>query len=315
MPGDEAFDALPQALRAPLRACVSGDVPPNIAAMRLLMECGEPGEAERIIAGLLRHVPGQSHSEAAQRLQAALDLLSANPNAWRTVRSVLDDVRHDEAAGDPDEAIRRWARAFDRAAQDSPEGSVALYALGNPELLKAATAEVVDRLRDWSLLGPSRRVLDIGCGIGRFGEALAGEVKAYVGIDISGAMIEEARQRCAAFGNVSFRQSCGRDLDVFADGVFDLVLAVDSFPYMVQSGMALADTHVAEAARVLAPGGDFLVLNFSYRGDADQDGCDVSRLAQAHGFELLRVGTRAFRSWDGLAYHLVKTARSAAAGT
>src|SRR5688572_27932093 len=83
----------------------------------------------------------------------------------------LDDVRHDEPPGDANAAVRRWAAAFDRAACASPEGSVALYALGNPELLKAATEEVVVWLRDWGLIGRERHVLDLGCGIGRFGAA------------------------------------------------------------------------------------------------------------------------------------------------
>ncbi len=300
----DGIGELPPALQTALRACASGEVPVNIAVMRLLMECREPSEAERGVAGVLDRVPGGESTAEVRRLQAALDLLRGNPNAWKTVKTVLDDVRHNEVAGDPDEAIRRWAMAFDRAAHGSPEASVALYALGNPQLLKAATAEVVERLRDWSLLGPDRKVLDVGCGIGRFGEALAGEVGAFVGVDISGAMIEAARRRCAAFGNVSFQQSSGRDLSLFEDGAFDLVLAVDSFPYLVQSGMPLAETHVAEAARVLAPGGDLLILNFSYRGDPEQDRADVGRLAEASHFKVLRDGTRAFGLWDGLAYHL-----------
>jgi SAM-dependent methyltransferase len=299
----DGIGELPPALQVPLRACASGEVPANIAVMRLLMECRGPHEAERALTGLLDR-SAEANTDAMRRLRAALDLVRGNPAAWRTVKAVLEDVRHDEVSGDPDEAIRRWATAFDRAAHDSPEASVALYALGNPELLKAATAEVVQRLRGWGLLGRERTVLDLGCGIGRFGEALAGEVKAFVGIDISGEMIEAARRRCVAFSSISFQQSSGRDLSLFADGIFDLVLAVDSFPYLVQSGMEVVETHIAEAARVLRPGGDLVVLNFSYRGDAAQDRADLSRLANACGFAVVRDGTREFTLWDGLAFHL-----------
>lgn len=306
--GTEWLREVPAALRRPLLACASGDLPANIAAMRLLMESREPHEAERVVAGLLDRLEG--HALEARRLQAALACLRRSPEAWRTVKAVLEDVRHDEASGDSDEAIRRWAAAFDRAARHAPEGSVALYALGDPGLLRAATDEVAERLRSWGLLGPERTVLDLGCGIGRFGEALAGEVRAFVGIDISGEMIAAARRRCAGLGNVSFRQSSGRDLALFEDDGFDLVLAVDSFPYLVQSGMDLAERHVAEAARVLRPGGDLLILNFSYRGDPAQDRADLRRLAGASGLEVAREGARAFSLWDGLAYHLVKAGRS-----
>ncbi|MDQ4136114.1 MAG: class I SAM-dependent methyltransferase [Pseudomonadota bacterium] len=305
-PSRDWIGALPAAFHEPLRACASGELPANIAAMRLLMESREPGEVEHAVAGLLDRLRGGADSNEVRRIQAVLNLLRSNPDAWRTVKTVLDDVRHDEESGSPDDAIRRWATAFDRAARGYPEGSVALYALGNPELLKAATAEVVERLRSWGLLGCERKVLEIGCGIGRFGEALAGEVGDYIGIDISSAMIEAARRRCAGLRHVTFRQSSGRDLSLFQDGSFDLVLAVDTFPYLVQSGMPLAATHVAEAARVLRPGGDLLILNFSYRGDPALDRADVRRLAEKFGFEAVRDGTREFSLWDGASYHLAK---------
>jgi ubiquinone/menaquinone biosynthesis C-methylase UbiE len=220
------------------------------------------------------------------------------------VKAVLGDVNHEGAATTPEEQIRRLAGAFDRAAQVSPEGSVALYALGNPDLLKAATTEVVEQMRAWGLLGRSQSVLDLGCGIGRFEEAMAGEVSSIVGIDISGEMIETARRRCAALGNVAFLQSSGRDLSAFAADSFDLVLAVDSFPYLVQSGMSLVQTHVAETARVLKPSGDLLILNFSYRRNPGQDRADIRRLAEGHGFKVLRDGISAFTLWDGLVFHL-----------
>lgn len=295
---------VPETLRRPLRACALGEVPANIAAMQLLIEARHAAEAETALAGLLHRMGGQTPE--GQRLQAALDVLRAHPQAWATVKAVLGDVKHDVAATTPDEQLQHVAAAFDRAAQASPEGSVALYALGDPDLLKRATAEVVGRLRDWSLLGRDRRVLDLGCGIGRFGEALAGEVASVIGIDISGEMIAAARRRCASLGNVSFLQSSGRDLAPFADGSFDLVLAVDSFPYVVQAGMSLVETHFAEAARVLTPGGALLILNFSYRGDPEQDRADIRRLSQAFGFVARLEGVPAFALWDGLAFHLAK---------
>jgi ubiquinone/menaquinone biosynthesis C-methylase UbiE len=80
----------------------------------------------------------------------------------------------------------------------------------------------------------------------------------------------------------------------------------------VQSGTGLADTHIAEAARVLKPGGDLLILNFSYRGDPARDRADLRRLAGANGFAVMREGTRAFTLWDGAAYHLAKRKRPGA---
>jgi SAM-dependent methyltransferase len=67
-------------------------------------------------------------------------------------------------------------------------------------------------------------------------------------------------------------RSSGRDLALFKDASFDLVYAVDTFPYLVLSGRDLAERHMSDAARVLRPGGTLLVLNYSYLGDLERTG-------------------------------------------
>jgi ubiquinone/menaquinone biosynthesis C-methylase UbiE len=183
---------------------------------------------------------------------------------------------------------------------------VALYSLGSPAILARATAEIVARFAEWRLFGPDRRVLDIGCGIGRISEALAPHVGAITGIDISPAMIAAARRRCRGLANVAFRQCGGADLADFADTSFDLVLAVDSFPYLVAAGPAVVARHFADVARLLSPGGAFVILNFSYRGDLAADRRDVARLAEANTLAVRLSGVRAFALWDGAAFLLVR---------
>jgi ubiquinone/menaquinone biosynthesis C-methylase UbiE len=78
-----------------------------------------------------------------------------------------------------------WAEAFNRAARRDPDASVALYALGNPHLLRAATEEVVAKLDAWGLLSADTVCLDIGCGTGRFELALAPRVQHIVGVDVA----------------------------------------------------------------------------------------------------------------------------------
>ena len=69
------------------------------------------------------------------------------------------------------------------------------------------------------------RVLDIGCGSGIYGFALAPRVSEVIGVDISPKMVEAARRRARAEGieNASFLT--GDFLDVDVQGPFDLVLA------------------------------------------------------------------------------------------
>ena len=309
-PREEAWlDGCPARLRAALLRCARGDAPPNVALMQLFAEAAGPSEVEAALACARQalQTADDVSPAAVARLGEALALERSNTRSFETVKSILGSVDHEMTAFSPDQAVARWAAVFDRAAQTSPEGSVALYALGNPDLLRAATGEVVAKMRDWGLLGPDRAVLEIGCGIGRFQAALAPEVGHAVEIDISGAMIAAAQERCAGLPNVRLMQSSGKDLSLFPDARFDLVLAADSFPYLVQSGMSLVETHFQEAARVLKPSGHFLILNFSYRGDLDADRADILRLAARAGFLVLRDGTRDLSLWDAVTFHLAKT--------
>jgi ubiquinone/menaquinone biosynthesis C-methylase UbiE len=149
-------------------------------------------------------------------------------------------------------------------------------------------------------------VLDVGCGIGRFERALAPQVGAITGIDVSLSMIAEARRRCHDLANVVLEVCDGRDLSSFADRSIDLVLAVDSFPYLFAAGPAIAARHVRDASRLLRPGGALLILNFSYRGNSEADRADVARLGSANDFVLERRGTSDFALWDGVTFLLSK---------
>jgi hypothetical protein len=71
----------------------------------------------------------------------------------------------------------------------------------------------------------------------------------------------------------------------------------------------VAERHVADAARLLRPGGALAIFNFSYRGDPAADGAEVARLAQRNGLWPARSGARPLSLWDGVAYLLMKRAR------
>jgi SAM-dependent methyltransferase len=275
-----------------LDACAEGRLPPNIALMRLLIEAGSHEEAEAAIARA--RAGGSSHVDELSRLFAA------TPGAWTTIRAVMAEAEHDRFAGK--DGVAHWSAVFDRLARFAPEAGVALYALGSPDLLAAATEEVVDRMREWGLLGLDRALLEIGCGIGRLALALAPEMASVAGLDVSGEMIAEARRRAAGMANARFTQSSGRDLSDIPDASVDVALAADMFPYLVAAAENLACIHVEEASRVLRPGGALLVLNYSYRGDLEADRRDVRALFDAAGLTTERDGTQDFTLWDASAY-------------
>lgn len=284
-------------MAAVIAAALAEQLPPNVLLMRVLAEA-EPG---RNLPALLREAGrlATANDEDRTRLADAERLLGAHPDAWRTVRAVLAEADH--GAGPEGDGVARWEAVFDRLARTAPEAAVALYALGSPDLLAAATAELVGALRDRRLTGPDRDVVEIGCGIGRISLALAAEVRSVLGLDVSAGMIAEAERRAVGTGNARFRRTDGRDLSGIADRSVDLVLAADVFPYLVSAGDDLPGRHVAEAARVLRPAGALLILNYSYRGSLDRDRAEVGRLFARSG---LRDEPAAFalRLWDAAAF-------------
>jgi SAM-dependent methyltransferase len=204
-------------------------------------------------------------------------------------------------------------RLFDAAVAQSEEASVALYSLGDPQLLARATEEVARWMEARRLAAPGRRLLEVGCGIGRFESRLAPHAALRVGVDVSPGMLAAARRRAGHLGAAAFVRTAGRDLAMFADGAFDLVFAVDAFPYVVAAGPALADAMLAEMRRTARPGGDVLVINWSYRGDLARDRADARAMAARHGLELLEAGAQPFAHWDGAVFRMRRPAHAPAA--
>lgn len=201
--------------------------------------------------------------------------------------------------------LERYRRGFDQAVRANAAASVALYTLGDEGLLRAATEEAASLMVELGVAAPDRHLLDLGCGIGRFESALSPSVASITGIDVAPAMVAAARERCAGLPNVRLFETSGKDLGTFADGAFDAVIAVDSFPYLYEVGGRPFVLHqLEEVARVLRPGGDLLILNLSYRGDLEIDRADAQHFAAKLGFELLRNGTSDLVSWDGKSFQL-----------
>lgn len=113
----------------------------------------------------------------------------------------------------------------------------------------------VDRL----FAGEGDRVLDLGCGPGVNFDALAGAVAPggrVVGVDASGGMVRRARDEAAALDDrCSVVRGDAGSLP-FRDDSFDR-----AFSTLAVSAVPDAGAAVAEVARVLRPGGRFVVLD------------------------------------------------------
>ncbi len=267
--------------------CLAGRISAQTALSRLVL-AGLPPEA---IATLLPPDTALARLFAAQR-----------DNIAATARMLAHARVHHDGARD----AAAIAGMFDRAVAAAPDASVAAYSLNDPALLAGATAEVVAWLLEGALATERSDVLDLGCGTGRVAAGLAPRVRSVLGLDVSAGMVAEARRRHAGLANLRFEVTDGAPCAWLPADSADLVLAVDSFPYLVQAG--LADAHVCQAARVLRPGGALVILNVSY-GEPEQMRADRARgWALAWDMQLVTCAAHPFTQWDGEAFVLRRPA-------
>jgi arsenite methyltransferase len=155
---------------------------------------------------------------------------------------------------------------------------------------RSATA-VAKRDRVMELFQPAagERILDIGCGGGAFCRQIAPLVApggSVVGIDNVQAAVDVALRLSALEDRslLTFTTADGHDLP-FADASFDAAICISVLGFCQNPGEVLA-----EARRVLRPGGRFLVVN------SDED----TRVYNGHDQELGRRMARAIadRSLD-----------------
>jgi SAM-dependent methyltransferase len=116
----------------------------------------------------------------------------------------------------------------------------------------------------FGLLGLLRlgRVLDVGSGDGAVASMLAPRARSITCVDASERMVAAARARLGAAPNVDVRQADMHELPL-PDASFDQVLMLNVLVYSDRPARA-----IDEAARVLVPGGDLVVVTLDAHGHA-----------------------------------------------
>jgi SAM-dependent methyltransferase len=157
---------------------------------------------------------------------------------------------------------------------------------------------------------PGGRTLEIGCGEGRVSRDLTARGHRVTALDASPTLLDAARERESA---VEYVLGHAEALP-FADASFDVVVA-----YNVLMDVADMPAAVAEAARVLSPGGCFCVCVTHPFSDAgrwaspdDDDSAFVVEASYlgARRFEMtIERGGNTMR-FDGMAYPLEDYARA-----
>jgi ubiquinone/menaquinone biosynthesis C-methylase UbiE len=203
----------------------------------------------------------------ADLVQPVLDLLPADDETLALDRARLDQVKAER---------EKIATEYFRANAGDWDQIRSLH-IDEAEVEKVLLETVGD------LTGG--RILDVGTGTGRILELLGRDAEEGVGVDMSREMLAVARARLqrADLSNCLVRQADMYQLP-YPGGMFDVVVL-----HQVLHFAEKPDTAIAEAARVLAPGGRLVVVDFAPH--------DREELREEHAHRRLGFEDASMQSW------------------
>jgi SAM-dependent methyltransferase len=164
-----------------------------------------------------------------------------------------------------------WEERAQRFAGEGA-GLAAVCAYGMPEFYnRAIQFEQRLALRPWLNVKPGTRVLDVGCGVGRWSRMLAARGADVTGVDLSPTMVAQAQQRAAADGVADRCRFQVQDLSrLDVGGQFDVVLGVTVLQHILDPEL-LRDA-LRRMTSHLAPGGRMILLEAAPTGIIER--CD-----------------------------------------
>jgi len=178
---------------------------------------------------------------------------------------------------------------------------------------------VSKRMLRCSLRTERKRVLDLGCGIGRLSVWMAPKAQHVTGIDISEEMIRVAQNAAVSRGlhNVTFQLYDGTTVP-FDDASFDVVICVGVLKLVIDQGDF--SRVIQEMCRTVVRGGQIVIIDqFDYAGPVELSGdeelsgmsllrrpTDYISLFQTHGMELVEQCSMYRKRFSNLGYTVLK---------
>lgn len=170
---------------------------------------------------------------------------------------VHDSVRPSRSGPLDDNQLRAFFADRSRRYSDAQPYTAVLYQDHNPDLARRRDAYEKDKVLPLLAAQDGSRVLDVGCGIGRWADALEPVECRYLGVDLDAGMIEHARARIQRKGvafevaDAAYLETCLARLTDAPDA-FDIVIIAGVMLYMADAGVA---SMLRAALSRVAPGG------------------------------------------------------------
>jgi ArsR family transcriptional regulator len=210
--------------------------------------------------------------------------LSTQPDGVEAARTLLGLVDHD------DPVLVRDRERLDKVRAERRADAQSYFARNASQwerlrTLYVSEADVERAIVEIIGARRFRRLVDLGAGTGRMLTLLGPLADEALGLDLSQQMLNIARSNLseASLPKVEVRHG-----DIFntglADGYADLVVVHQVLHYLSEPAAA-----VAEAARIVAPGGKLVVVDFAPHG--------MESLRQAHQHRRLGFSTEDMQRW------------------
>jgi SAM-dependent methyltransferase len=150
----------------------------------------------------------------------------------------------------------QYSAVWDSLSVTSDGAAFAATGYSDEASLQTSGKQVAARIAVAISLKASDDLLEIGCGVGRVGWAVAPECRSWIGCDISKAMLSHAQRRLTGFSNVRLVHLHEPNLGEIPDASVDIVYCTNMLAHLDPMERW---QYVMEAHRVLRPSGRLYV--------------------------------------------------------
>jgi SAM-dependent methyltransferase len=195
-----------------------------------------------------------------------LSLLRLVSGGLRRAAGALDFALspQDRRSGAPKFSRNEYNAQWNSVSRSEDGAKISVSGYIDEAIYEATAQGTLSVLQQFVGVRPDDVILEIGAGVGRVGAVLAPLCREWIGTDVSENMIGHIKRRLARFANVRAIATSGFDLREIPSESIDLVYCTVVFMHLEEWDRY---NYVAEAFRVLKPGGRMLVDNVNLLSD------------------------------------------------